>query len=152
MLALRRRWGLPGRFVGVAALPRDTLTGYCGLSMLQHDHVGRPLFVHANLLKQVPSGVGPGFAWGRTRQVHISPNELQLGPEAPLSVREPFPLEDFGVDADMLANAQNDGRAIKDAPPAVRRRAVLERGIRPGFHGGWNSALCIGGCSRPSLL
>jgi len=43
----------------------------------------------------------------------------------------------------MLANAQNDGIAIADAPLAVRRRAVLEKGLRPFFHGGWMSALCI---------
>lgn len=40
-------------------------------------------------------------------------------------------------------SAGNDGRAIKPAPPAVRRRAALENGIRAFFHGGWNSALCI---------
>jgi hypothetical protein len=28
--------------------------------MLQNDHLGKPMFVHANLLKQIPSGVGPG--------------------------------------------------------------------------------------------
>lgn len=29
-------------------------------TMLQHDHRGRPIFVHANLLKQIPSGIGKG--------------------------------------------------------------------------------------------
>lgn len=43
----------------------------------------------------------------------------------------------------MLANAQNDGIAISPAPLPVRRRAVLEKGLRPFFHGGWMSALCI---------
>ena len=31
-----------------------------GHTMLQNDHLGKPMFVHANLLKQIPSGVGPG--------------------------------------------------------------------------------------------
>ncbi len=52
-------------------------------------------------------------------------------------------LPDYDVDADMLANAANDGIAISQAPIAVRRRAVLEKGLRPFFHGGWMSALCI---------
>lgn len=39
--------------------------------MLQHDHLGFPLFVHANLLKQIPSGVGRGYTWGRTRQTGL---------------------------------------------------------------------------------
>ena len=43
----------------------------------------------------------------------------------------------------MLANAANDGIALAQAPLAVRRRAVLEKGLRPFFHGGWMSALCI---------
>lgn len=36
----------------------------------------------------------------------------------------------------MLANAANDGKAISDAPPAVRKRAALEKGLQPFFHGG----------------
>lgn len=43
----------------------------------------------------------------------------------------------FGsTDCDQLANAQNDGRAISDAPPAVRKRAALEKGLQAFFHGG----------------
>lgn len=39
--------------------------------MMQHDHLGYPMFIHANLLKQIPSGVGRGFTWGRTRQTGL---------------------------------------------------------------------------------
>ncbi|KAK4047491.1 hypothetical protein OIV83_005404 [Microbotryomycetes sp. JL201] len=141
-LALRKRWGLPGRYVGVGALPRNSMTGFCGHTMLQHDHLGRPLFVHANLLKQIPSGIGPGYAWGRTRSFRLTPASSTLPPFE--SRNMPEELIDHDVDADMLANAQNDGRAINPvAPPAVRRRAVIEKGLRPFFHGGWVSALCI---------
>ncbi len=66
-LALRKRWGLPGRYVAAGALPRNTMSGFCGHTMLQHDHRGLPAFVHANLLKQITSGVNKGFAWGRSR-------------------------------------------------------------------------------------
>lgn len=37
MLALRKRWGVPGRWVGVAALPGSTQSGdHCGHTMLQY--------------------------------------------------------------------------------------------------------------------
>lgn len=43
-------------------------------------------------------------------------------------------LQDWGVEADMLANADVYGKAIIDAPPAVRKRAALERGLTPFLH------------------
>lgn len=44
----------------------------------------------------------------------------------------------------MLANADPlTGWAIQPATEEVRKRAVLERGLRPYFHGGGNSAFCI---------
>ncbi len=47
LLALRKRWAVPGRWVGVAALPGATASGdHCGHTMLQHDAWGAPLFVH----------------------------------------------------------------------------------------------------------
>ena len=46
-------------------------SGHGAQTMLQHDHLGFPMFVHANLLKQIPSGVGRGFTWGRTRQTGL---------------------------------------------------------------------------------
>ncbi|KAK4046908.1 hypothetical protein OIO90_006390 [Microbotryomycetes sp. JL221] len=141
-LALRKRWGLPGRYIGVGALPRNSMTGFCGHTMLQHDHLGRPLFVHANLLKQIPSGIGPGYAWGRTKSFRLTPNSFTLPSFE--SKQMPEDLIDLDVDADMLTNVQNDGLALnKEASPAIRRRAVIEKGLRPFFHGGWVSALCI---------
>lgn len=47
------------------------------------------------------------------------------------------------VEADMLANVHDDGRGIQPASIDVRRRASVERGLRPFFHGGVISALCI---------
>lgn len=57
MLALRKRWALPGRYVGVGGLPNGVPTGdFCGHTMEQYDHEGKPLFVHYNLMKQVRLG------------------------------------------------------------------------------------------------
>ncbi|GAA5873215.1 hypothetical protein JCM8547_008603 [Rhodosporidiobolus lusitaniae] len=151
MLALRKRWAIPGRYVSVGALPRNTMSGFCGLNMLQHDHLGRPLMVHANLLKQVPSGVGKGFAWGRHRQIRTPPSSLSLQDvttTTSMELEAEDPMMDDDLDCDHLANAGNDGFALKQVPDGpvgwrIRRRAVMEKGIRAGFHGGWVSALCI---------
>ncbi|KWU42940.1 hypothetical protein RHOSPDRAFT_20358, partial [Rhodotorula sp. JG-1b] len=126
-LALRKRWAVPGRYVSVGALPRDTMSGFCGLTMLQNDHLGRPMFVHYNLLKQVTSGVGRGaFPSCTVRSLHPKLD----------------PLRDDDVDCDMLANAGNDGYSIErvgrdERGWRTRRRAVWEKGIRavrfPGF-------------------
>ncbi|GAA5821126.1 hypothetical protein JCM11251_001976 [Rhodosporidiobolus azoricus] len=150
-LALRKRWGVPGRYVSVGALPRNTQSGFCGHTMLQNDHLGKPLFVHANLLKQIPSGIGKGFAWGRHRQVRTPSSSLSLqgiDTTTSLAREDEDPMTDDDVECDMLANAGNDGIALKqveDGPKGwrVRRRAVMEKGMRAGFHGGWISALCI---------
>lgn len=42
---------------------------------------------------------------------------------------------DEGVHCDQLANADVEGVAIKAANPAVRRRAVMERGLSINWHG-----------------
>ncbi|KAF8577363.1 glycosyltransferase family 71 protein [Ramaria rubella] len=155
MLALRKRWALPGRYVGAGGLPRGTSSGsFCGHTMQQYDHAGQPAFIHYNLLKQIPSGVNRGFSWGRTKQVVSFPEPPARESNGsntdtiPLRLREsPYPdrvtrgADD--VEADMLANADDDGWAIYPGDDEVRRRAALERGIRPFFHGGVYSALCI---------
>lgn len=201
-LALRKRWGLPGRWVGAAGLPTGTPSGdFCAHTMLQYDASGQPAFVHYNLLKQIPSGVGRGYSWGRSKQVQDMDWEY-AGPGGahdppllldPISKDEfekeglkstekfweatsrsgrgrarwaeyPYPDPEPGtlplvegkdgrevrgyrgpddVEADMLANAWDDGRAIMPASDEVRRRAAVERGLRPFFHGGVISALCI---------
>jgi len=158
MLALRKRWALPGRYVGAGGLPRGTGSGdFCGHTMQQYDHTGRPAFVHYNLLKQIPSGVYRHFSWGRTKQVIgfpkpqlrpavvVEENTLDLVPQRLRDAPYPDPAlrgaDD--VEADMLANADDDGWAIYPGSEEVRRRAALERGVRPYFHGGVISALCI---------
>lgn len=199
-LALRKRWALPGRWVGAAGLPSGTASGeFCAHTMQQYDNAGEPAFVHYNLLKQIPSGVGRGYSWGRTKQVQATDWEyagpggaheppLLLDPitraefeskglvkttkfweasSRPGRTREryaayPYPDPEPSsiptlykgdgeewvrgpddVEADMLANAWDDGRAIMPASVEVRRRAAVERGLRPYFHGGVISALCI---------
>jgi hypothetical protein len=119
MLALRKRWGVPGRYVSVGALPRNTMSGFCaffssspffpsscltgpscvgGHTMLQNDHIGKPLFVHANLLKQIPSGVGKGassFSSSplsyRSSSSHSDRLRLGSSPSTPHSSFYPFP-------------------------------------------------------------
>jgi len=129
MLALRKRWALPGRYLGAAGLSWNTLSGYCGHTMLQHDVMGRPIFIHMNLLKQIPSGISRGTTFKRTRTVNVklTGNETEM---------------DYGVEADMMANADETGQAIMEAPAPVRRRAALERGLQPFLHGGGNTAIC----------
>ncbi|KAF8494303.1 mannosyltransferase putative-domain-containing protein [Gautieria morchelliformis] len=158
MLALRKRWALPGRYVGAGGFPRGTGSGeFCGNTMQQYDHIGRPAFIHYNLLKQIPSGVYRGFSWGRTKQVVPYPQPpAAVAPPASESTSDtrprrlqeaPYPdivtRDAHDVEADMLANADDDGWTIYPGSDEVRRRAALERGIRPFFHGGVYSALCI---------
>lgn len=150
MLALRKRWALPGRYVGGGGLPRGTMSGdFCAHTMQQYDHAGRPMFIHYNLLKQIPSGVFLGFTWGRTKQIAAFPSDtpLQWDNTELGKLHAPYPdpvvREADDVDADMLANADDNGWTIYPGSDAVRRRAALERGIRPFFHGGGNSAFCI---------
>ncbi|WVQ74113.1 hypothetical protein IAR50_003703 [Cryptococcus sp. DSM 104548] len=149
LLALRKRWAIPGRWVGAAALPSGTASGdFCAHTMLQHDSWGEPLFVHYNLLKQIPSGVGRGFSWGRTKQLPLfntwpaTPATARLGEPAIKPADDELPgLGD--EDCDMLADAQEDGRARAPAKEMVMRRAARERGVKVKYHGGWISALCI---------
>ncbi|WVQ97918.1 hypothetical protein IAU59_005035 [Kwoniella sp. CBS 9459] len=149
LLALRKRWAVPGRWVGAAALPSGTASGdFCAHTMLQHDSWGEPLFVHYNLLKQIPSGVGRGFSWGRTKQMPL----FNTWPATPATARlgepEYKPSDDdkpgLGeTDCDMLADADENGRARAEAKEMIMRRAARERGIKVRYHGGWISALCI---------
>lgn len=117
--------------------------------MQQYDHAGRPMFIHYNLLKQIPSGVYLGYTWGRTKQLTSFPSNSSLQWNAPASGRAHAPYPDPAVrgaddvEADMLANADDEGWTIYPGSDEVRRRAALERGIRPFFHGGGNTAFCI---------
>lgn len=86
-----------------------------------------------------------GFAWGRHRQVRTPPSSLSLqdySVTTSLALEAVEPLEDDDVDCDMIANTSNDGISIGAVPEGpvgwkIRRRAVMEKGIRTGFHGGW---------------
>lgn len=149
LLALRKRWGVPGRWVGAGALPSGTASGeFCAHTMLQHDAWGQPLFVHYNLLKQIPSGVGRGFSWGRTKQMPL----FNAFPATPATARagelahsdHDLHLRGLGdVDCDMLADADEFGNTRAPAREEIKRRAARERGIKVRYHGGAISALCI---------
>lgn len=147
-LSLRKRYGVPGRWVGGGALPRDSATGFCCHTMMQSDAWGAPLFVHYNLLKQIPSGVGLGFTWGQTKQMPL----FDTFPATPATARLGEPLErpndddrrGLGdIDNDMLADADEYGIARAPAKEMIMRRAARERGAKARYHGGVVSALCI---------
>jgi alpha 1,2-mannosyltransferase len=114
--------------------------------MTQFDAYGDPLFIHYNLMKQIPSGIGRGFSWGKMKQMplfnsfpperkHAHANEL------PYSDHD-LALRGLGdVDVDMLTDADDEGYARAPAREEIRRRAARERGVKANFHGGWISAL-----------
>ena len=144
LLALRKRWGVPGRWVSAAGFPRRTQSGdFCGNTMLQHDAYGEPMFVHYNLLKQIPSGVRKGFSWGRMKRLPMFDDY----PALPSTARLGGKLNDDGlggggdVDCDMLADADEAGVTRASAPEEVMRRAARERGVKVVYHGGVTSAL-----------
>lgn len=95
--------------------------------MLQYDHLGRPAFVHANLMKQIPSGLTAEYAWGRTKQMSLEFGQGNFTKEVEEYI-------DDDIDCDMLANADVRGNCIKLAPAVVRNRASLENGISAFFH------------------
>jgi alpha 1,2-mannosyltransferase len=144
MLALRKRWGVPGRWVSPAGFPRRTMSGdFCGHTMLQHDAYGEPMFIHYNLLKQIPSGVRKGFSWGRMKRFPMFDDY----PASPATARLGGRSVDDGmggggdVDCDMLADADEEGVGRSKAPEVVMRRAARERGVKVVYHGGVTSAL-----------
>ena len=53
--------------------------------------------MHANLLKQIPSGVGKGFAWGRSRIMKSFKSTFEQADES-----ADAELEDLDVGADAL--------------------------------------------------
>lgn len=148
--------------VGICQLTLIAVSGeFCAHTMLQHDAWGEPLcrlfrsrlmraltssVVHYNLLKQIPSGVGRFFSWGRTKQLPL----FNTFPALPSTARLGEPLEKPNdddrrglgdVDCDMLADADEYGNARAPAKEMIMRRAVRERGVKARFHGGSVSAL-----------
>lgn len=78
-LALRKplRWAVPGRHLASASVAGsgaliNEQDSFCGHTMMQHDHEGEPLFVHANLLKRILGQFGIGNTWGSTLQLALS--------------------------------------------------------------------------------
>ncbi|GHJ88582.1 hypothetical protein NliqN6_4984 [Naganishia liquefaciens] len=148
LLALRKRWGVPARWVAASALAGNTASGWCGHTMTQFDAYGDPLFIHYNLMKQIPSGIGRGFSWGRMKQMPLFnafPPERKHAHAHELSYSDhDLHLPGIGdTDCDMLADADDEGYARAPAREEIRRRAARERGVKANFHGGWISALCI---------
>ncbi|ORY88796.1 mannosyltransferase putative-domain-containing protein [Leucosporidium creatinivorum] len=144
-LALRKRWAVPGRTIGSASWTNEAELGeakkgdFCGHTMLQSDERGEPQFVHANLLKRIAGNFYSGGTWGRTRQLSL--------PRLPLvSAFSPSAATEFATSADHLANANSLGLALLPAPPHIRKRAALERGLNTFFHQGHRGSayvLCV---------
>ena len=114
--------------------------------MTQFDAYGDPLFIHYNLMKQIPSGIGRGFSWGRMKQMPLFnafPPERKHAHAHELSYSDhDLHLPGIGdTDCDMLADADDEGYARAPAREEIRRRAARERGVKANFHGGWISAL-----------
>lgn len=135
LIMLRKRWGVPGRYVSAGALPRDTPTGFCGHSMMQHDSWGNVFTCHWNLLKNIPSGLHLGFTWGRSKQLPMfntwpaTPGTARLGEP----VDRPTDSDRRGlgdIDSDMLADADEAGFARAPATEMVMRRASREQGVQ----------------------
>jgi hypothetical protein len=82
---------------------------------LQYDHVGDPLFVHFDVVRQIEA-IREGFTWGRARVVDVSTTD--------------------DVEADMLANVLADGSGIIASTDQVKRRAAAERYLRANYHAG----------------
>lgn len=80
-----------------------------------------------------------GGTWGRTRQLSL--------PQLPLvSAFSPTSAAEFATSADHLANANAFGIALLPAPPRIRKRAALERGLNTYFHQGHRGSayvLCV---------
>ncbi len=135
LLMLRKRWGVPGRYVAAGAFPEDAETGFCAHSMIQHDAWGQPLTVHWNLLKEhYPSFTGLGNTWGRSKQLPL----FNSWPATPRTARLNEPVNrpndtdrrGLGdIDCDMLADADESGYARAPAREMIMRRAIREQGV-----------------------
>lgn len=69
-----------------------------------------------------------------------TPSTARLGEPDEKPVDDQMPgLGD--VDCDMLADADEYGRARRGAKEMIMRRAVREQGVKVRYHGGWISAL-----------
>ncbi|KAI8443362.1 hypothetical protein BY996DRAFT_6427764 [Phakopsora pachyrhizi] len=130
MLALRKKWALRGRYLGAAGLSWNTLTGYCGHTMLQYSPEGTPFVCSHEPIENK-------FRVRLAEALHLSKNRTV---DAKLLSNET--VMDYGVEADMLAIADETGKAIIESPGPVQRRAALERGIKAFLHGGLVSAIC----------
>lgn len=110
--------------------------------MIQHDHFGRPIFIHANMLKKIHPTWVNGKGWGRTKSLSLPSSSKILPPSSIFPPTSPFDSEsdsnlvDHDVDCDQLANSDYNGISIGSASLAIRRRAAMERGVKVQWHGG----------------
>ncbi|GAA5893045.1 hypothetical protein JCM6882_006924 [Rhodosporidiobolus microsporus] len=126
LLALRKRWAIPSSPLAPAswtdplALGRDHAAQFAGHTMVQYGLLseqggeqGRPLFVHANLLKRVLGSANKGNTWGRTLRLHL-PSSL-LSALSPVTLTSSSsssdapdtpdtPITSFVLEADHLLN------------------------------------------------
>lgn len=130
MLALRKRWTVPGAYIGSASWGPERDAIYCSHTLIQMDHLGDPLFVHANAVKKLPENV-PFSNTSKAYQIWGFQKRAALKSTEPL-------------DCDHLANVDRLGNGIKRAEqPESRRRAALEFGIRSWFRSTQEYLSCV---------
>ena len=131
LLMLRKRWAVPGRHVASASWSSDDeirqQKGFCGHSMIQHDHEGQPLFVHANLLKRILGQFHPdGGTWARTHQLALPafPPPGASGPGSELAAK-PQVENDVAFDTriGMWKNRKGEGK-WRGPPPGQDRKPM----------------------------
>ncbi|GAA5998650.1 uncharacterized protein JCM10292_007130 [Rhodotorula paludigena] len=171
-LALRKRWAVPARHLAAASWLDPLALGskhereFAGHSMVQFGLAsedgfegvrGRPLFVHANLLKRVISDMHDGNTFGRTLQLRL-PSAAPISDPSSSNTASPSyantsdstsTSSPFVFQADHLANVSPftglgiPVPAASAVPLWARQRALLLRGASMRFWAGHRKAAYV---------
>ncbi|ORX34456.1 mannosyltransferase putative-domain-containing protein [Kockovaella imperatae] len=107
LLALRKPWAVPGRWIGVVSAKPEIESGAsCGITTLQYDSWGQPLFL------RLDAGFNGDLSAARTRQVPLRMDEL-LG----------------DVDSDMLLDVDDFRRGRALGNDATKSASVGELNV-----------------------
>ncbi|GAA5840711.1 hypothetical protein JCM11251_004188 [Rhodosporidiobolus azoricus] len=169
LLALRKRWAVPSRPLSPASWTdpaavgeknRDKFAGHTilqyGLASEEGGIPGRPLFVHANLLKRVVANVGKGSTWGRTLQLRLRRPSSPSGPPHPPGfvlqadhVLNPSPFTGLGSlrTAFSPLSHRHSSSSFKDegenVPTWVREQNLVTRGVSMHYWDGHRGAAYV---------
>ncbi|GAA95870.1 glycosyltransferase family 71 protein [Mixia osmundae IAM 14324] len=111
LLALRKRWAVPGKAFGL--LHSASRSGSCRQALLHYDHRGLPIFAHLGL--SPVKNLTEQAVWNRA-------TFMDVGRER---------STDLDIDADHLVDAALDGstQTTRHDQPVLRSRAALELGL-----------------------